>query len=238
MDRLRFYNWIARPEVSAVMHSMKAGAIAASGTAVAARLGRLDQAAIGGSHLPARSGGTGRPRRILDLGCAHGYLTTWYALQDRRREVTGVDFSKESVVQARRMARRLGVRNVKFTCLDLARDVLRATYDVLVDTQTLQDLEDLDRVFAGLARLLRPGGFLLSVPALATARDAKRFVRSMIRGGFALRSCDFIFFSDCSIPSAYPVITGSLGEGTIEPDFARLYQEILDALTRPCYPNL
>ena len=64
----RFYDWIARPEVSAVMHSMKAGAIAASGAAVAARLGWFNQTVLGNAPTRPCQSGTGERhgRRIAE----------------------------------------------------------------------------------------------------------------------------------------------------------------------------
>ena len=56
---LEFYDYIAHPDVSGVVHSMKADTITVSGVEVE-------------SSLPPVG-------RVLDLGCSIGHLTTFYA---------------------------------------------------------------------------------------------------------------------------------------------------------------
>ncbi len=106
---LAFYDYIADLEIGAVVHSLKAGAITASGEAIATRI-------------------EGR-KRVLDVGCAIGYTTTWLAAIDPGRLVTGIDFSLPAVQTATECAKRLGIENVKFVHADLAEALPEGPYD-------------------------------------------------------------------------------------------------------------
>jgi methylase of polypeptide subunit release factors len=91
---IRFFDFIAKPPILGLVHSLKADAMRVSGDAIA-------------EHLPDRS-------RILDLGCHAGYLTTWYARLLPSASVLGVDRSRPAIETARQFAEQLGVSNVAF----------------------------------------------------------------------------------------------------------------------------
>lgn len=210
-DVQRFYEFIADPKRAGVVHSMKADAIRASGSAVEERL-------------------KGR-ERILDLGCHLGYLTAWYALKDRERRVTGIDFSKRSIREARKKAGELGVGNVHFQVEEITRFMSEESFDAIVDTQTISSIEDRDSLFQRLYRFLTPEGVFLSIPALKSAREARRFLGSLRRPGFHVNTFEFIFYLDCGEPGAYPMITaGQFGEDCgidIEEAYSGAFKEMI-----------
>jgi SAM-dependent methyltransferase len=101
------------------------------------------------------------PGRALDLGCGTG--TNAMALAERGYQVTGVDFSAQAIRAARRKAAKAGL-GIDFRVGDVARlDDLSGPYDYALDIGCLFSLTAKDRASyaAGLARLLRPGGWYM-----------------------------------------------------------------------------
>ncbi|MFP5254918.1 MAG: methyltransferase domain-containing protein [Acidimicrobiia bacterium] len=114
----------------------------------------------GSSHaVLADWAGTATDGRVLDLGCAEGFLAS--ELADRGWHVTGVDLS------ARPGAKE---RVHRFVAGDLDRglppEVLEdEPYDLIVAADVLEHVRDPEQLLRELHRVLRPGGRLLvSVP--------------------------------------------------------------------------
>lgn len=205
-DVKAFYDAVACPETAPVILSMKADAIRASGEAVAERL-------------------AGR-KNILDLGCGTGYLSTWYAgLADR---VTGVDFSEASIALAKKMAAKLKAKNARFLVFDLCADAQPdiGLFDAVVDTQTLSTVQNIPRALGNIKACLAPGGVLVSVPSLETARHARAYIRCLENAGFRLHSFEFIQYADCGSRGAYPVITASPQGKSIRVPLEKEYERI------------
>ena len=100
-------------------------------------------------------------KTVVDLGCGIGTLLP--PLAARFGRVVGVDFSAAMLARARRTCR---ARNVAFRRADLAElRALHGTVDVALTVNSVltPDAERLDRVFAELAAVLRPGGVLLGI---------------------------------------------------------------------------
>lgn len=94
-------------------------------------------------------------RRVLEIGCGAGALTEW--MVEEGATVTACDVSREMLALARG---RLGAR-AEFHWADLHDPLSFAGdggYDLVVASLVLHYLEDWDRVFAELARVLAPGG--------------------------------------------------------------------------------
>jgi SAM-dependent methyltransferase len=87
--------------------------------------------------------------RILDLGCGDGALTA--ALVARGCEVVAIDASAAQIEAAR--ARGLNARVLDGHALDFVAD-----FDAVFSNAALHWMLDPDRVIAGVARALRPGG--------------------------------------------------------------------------------
>lgn len=121
------------------------------------------------SHYPAEGHGLGwdheqalqllatlQRGRVLDIGCADGqFLEKAAALG---HEATGVDFSDEDVAAARR-------RGVEAFVGDLSRDgdLTRGTrpFSIITLFQVIEHLEELETVFAQIARLATPDARLM-----------------------------------------------------------------------------
>lgn len=107
-------------------------------------------------------------KNVLDAACGEGYGSNLLAA--RARSVTGLDISEAAVEHARR---RYAGDSVRFDCgsaTELPYD--DHSFDVVVSFETLEHLEEQDRLLTEFRRVLRPEGFLLiSSPDRKTYSD-------------------------------------------------------------------
>jgi len=96
--------------------------------------------------------------RVLDAGCGSGVYSQW--LLERGAEVVGVDASSAMLTEARD---RVG-DGAEFHRSDLATPLDFATddeFDGVVSGSVFDHVEDWHHLFAELARVVSPGGFLV-----------------------------------------------------------------------------
>lgn len=91
-----------------------------------------------GSRIARRLEGA---QSILDAGCGIGLLTTFYAKHCPGAMVLGIDRSPASIALARQRAHELGLRNIRFECLDMDRQELSGRFDLIIATHTLLQAE-------------------------------------------------------------------------------------------------
>jgi len=120
-SEVAFYDFTSRPNILPVLYSQRYDFYLAVGSAVAERLARAGS--------------------ILDFGCGIGLLTTFYATQFQNSTCVGVDRSEASLAAARERAKALGLKNVRFECLDLERTPLAGAYDLIVSTHSILQAE-------------------------------------------------------------------------------------------------
>ncbi|MGH7227695.1 MAG: class I SAM-dependent methyltransferase, partial [Nitrospiraceae bacterium] len=120
-EEIAFYDFTAKPHILPVLYSQRYDYYLAVGPLVAER--------IGGA------------RSILDFGCGIGLLTTFYARQFPDCSFVGMDRSAASVAVAQERAAALGLKNVRFECLDVQQGLLTDTYDLIVATHALLQAE-------------------------------------------------------------------------------------------------
>ncbi|MBI5776779.1 MAG: methyltransferase domain-containing protein [Nitrospirae bacterium] len=100
--------------------------------------------------------------RVLDLGSGTGYP----ALLDAQTvgpsgSVTGIDLAEQMLDVARRKASSLALTNVTFRTGDVTTLPFEATsFDAITSRFCLMFLPDIPKAAAGIARILKPGGWL------------------------------------------------------------------------------
>ncbi|KRV49000.1 ubiquinone biosynthesis methyltransferase UbiE [Wenjunlia vitaminophila] len=97
--------------------------------------------------------------RVLDVGCGPGTITVDLAERVPQGEVTGIDNEPAIVEQARDLAGRRGLTNVRFATADVyTLDHPDDTFCVVHAHQVLQHLGDPVRALREMRRVCRPGG--------------------------------------------------------------------------------
>jgi len=193
------------------VHSMKADAIRASGNAADAA-------------LPSSG-------RILDLGCAIGHLTTFYALRSDQRQVVGCDFSSKTIERAKKEAKERNAGNVTFVLADISKELPRGKFDGIVSTQVIATMKNRRETLGKVAGALAPNGFLISTEVLGTADEAAAYVREAADCGLGLAAFAFIYYSDLGECGAYPVLSFTRDADGSCLDLEEEYQKVLSKLS-------
>lgn len=102
--------------------------------------------------------------RVLDVGCATGYLAE--ALRSRGSTVSGIEFDPDAGRRALPFLEKLVVGDLD--TLDLAQEFAPATFDVIVFGDVLEHLKDPLSALRRARSLLAPGGaVVISIPNVA-----------------------------------------------------------------------
>ena len=98
--------------------------------------------------------------RVADLGCGAGTDSLVAAqMVGPEGHVTGIDMTPEMLARARRAAAELGAANVDFVEGEIEElQLADRSIDVVISNGVIDLVPDKDRVFAEIARVLRPGG--------------------------------------------------------------------------------
>ncbi|HSS50109.1 MAG TPA: bifunctional 2-polyprenyl-6-hydroxyphenol methylase/3-demethylubiquinol 3-O-methyltransferase UbiG [Thermoanaerobaculia bacterium] len=97
-----------------------------------------------------------RGRKTLDVGCGGGILAEEFARLGC--DVTGIDPSERSIEAARAHARQEGLAIDYRTGAGEALPFTDAAFDLVYCCDVLEHVNDVGRVIAEIARVLRPGG--------------------------------------------------------------------------------
>lgn len=123
----------------------------------------------------------GSNKRVLDVGCANGYLAK-VLTEERSCTVSGVEYDAKAAEEARPVLEQLVVGDLEQ--LDLAEELGDAKFDVIVFGDVLEHLRDPLPVLRSSRRLLAPGGYVvISIPNVA--HGAVRL--SLLQGRFDYR---------------------------------------------------
>jgi ubiquinone/menaquinone biosynthesis C-methylase UbiE len=127
-----------------------------------------------GMRFLLRRAGDLRGRNVLDLGCGRGRWSALFAAGGTR--VTGVDWSADALVQAKRAAPEANFRRMSITALDFPE----ASFDLVNSVTVIQHLplQEHEKVFREAARVLVPGGHLLIIEIIVAQPGAHVFPRS------------------------------------------------------------
>ncbi|MEW1910899.1 methyltransferase domain-containing protein [Kitasatospora sp. NPDC085895] len=104
---------------------------------------------------------TGRPDRVLDLGCGTGASTRAVLAAVPEATVTAADASTGMLQRARAKPWPVAVGFVHARAEHLGTPPLRGPYDAVLSCYLLRNTADPDGVLAGIRRVLRPGGRLV-----------------------------------------------------------------------------
>jgi cyclopropane-fatty-acyl-phospholipid synthase len=147
-------------------------------------------------RLYARRARLADDQEVLELGCGWGSLSLWLAGQFPRSRITGVSHSRTQKEYIDAEAQRRGLRNLTIVTCDMNDfDIGAGRFDRVVSVEMFEHMKNWPRLFAGIARWLRPGGlFFLHI-----------FTHSRIAYHFAERSrTDWMsrhFFTGGMMPS-------------------------------------
>jgi SAM-dependent methyltransferase len=98
---------------------------------------------------------------VLDFGCGWGGETLWLA--ERVRSVCGVDVDRKAIDQATAAVRASNAANCRCEWSDNGRlPFADCSFDAVFSTNVFEHVMDLDLAFHEIARVLKPGGSLLS----------------------------------------------------------------------------
>ena len=120
-EEIAFYDLTAQPQILPVLYSQRFEYYREIGQRVASRI------------EPAKS--------ILDMGCGVGILTTFYAQQHPSKQFVGIDRSPVSIALAQEKANALGLRNVRFACVDIETELVSGSFDLIIATHALVQAE-------------------------------------------------------------------------------------------------
>jgi len=114
-----------------------------------------------GGYLAELGEARARGLDVLDFGCGWGGETMWLA--DRVRSAAGVDVDHTSIEQAQQALAASGTGNCRFAWSpDGHLPFADRSFDAVFSTDTFEHVMDLDLAFGEIARVLRPGGSLLT----------------------------------------------------------------------------
>ena len=180
------------------------------------------------------------PQRVLDLGCGTGRASA--AMQQRwpKAQVLSLDLALPMLRQASLASKRGRFPNAEWlsnpfvqrprqVCADArALPLAESSIDVLFSNLCLQWVDDLDAVFAGFRRVLRPGGLLLvSTFGPETLWELREAFAHTDAAPHVSPFADIAGFGDALVRAGFrqPVIDRDL-DITRYPDLAALMREL------------
>lgn len=126
-----------------------------------------------------------RDRDVLEVGCGRGGGSSYIARYLGPARMTGVDISKNAIDFCRRVH---DVPNLDYRFGDAeALPFADASFDAVINVESSFCYGSLDRFFAEVARVLRPGGHLL-LADIRLAGEVAELDAALARSGFDLVS--------------------------------------------------
>jgi ubiquinone/menaquinone biosynthesis C-methylase UbiE len=135
-------------------------------------------------HYMVSISGVAREDRVLDVACGPGACALAFA--ERCRRTVGLDTSAGLVAQAREAAARRGAANAAFIVGELERMAFRdGAFDAAVCRFAYHHFTDPARVFAEMARVVGPQGWMVVVDVTASEDPTKAALHNELE-----RLCD------------------------------------------------
>ena len=150
-------------------------------------------------------------KKILDIGCSTGYLTTYYALKFPESSFIGIDFSLESVKKANNMKKKLNLNNIDFMVRHMNKiNYPNKYFDCIVDTQSIYYSKDYLKTFNHLRKILSDNGILITIPGIGEKDLIKQYINQIQNAGFSIINFKFIETINLGEKEYLPTITCSL----------------------------
>lgn len=119
--------------------------------------------------------------RVLIAGCGTGRHALQTALRYENAEVVAIDLSRASLAYGRRMARELGVRNIRFAQADILEiGTYPERFDLIESSGVLHHMDEPMRGWRVLRRLMAPRGLMRLAFYSRRAREPFEAVRRTI----------------------------------------------------------
>lgn len=100
---------------------------------------------------------------FLDLGCGFGLFPIYYGLKNRGRHITGIDKNENRITEARAVAEKFNLNNLKFINKDLMDGLFSGTYDVIYTFDLLHHIPNKvsENLMKRIYNSLKKGGTLI-----------------------------------------------------------------------------
>src|SRR5437763_10196878 len=156
--------------------------------------------------VPKLVGRLGQGIDVADVGCGSGHAVNLMAEAFPRSRFAGFDFSDTGLAAAMAEADHKGLTNVRFEKRDAARLGETARFDFITTFDAVHDQARPDRVLAGIARALRPGGVYLCVDIAASSKVSENLDHPFGPFGYAI---------SCMHCMTVSLADGGMGLGTL-----------------------
>jgi len=210
-QRLAFYEFIAKRSVAAVVHSTKADAICQSGEAIARKISSK--------------------KRILDIGCNSGYLTSWYATQHAESSVVGVDISYESVSTANQFFKELSLTNVKAIHGSPEVALKNEKFDCIIDSQSVFESFNRLKLLNWIEQSLEEDGLYVTVPQTANESEFEKYTREIESCNLEIVEFETVIFGDLGATNAYPLLVTKKTKDLRKFDASKAFQGLIEQLS-------
>ena len=97
---------------------------------------------------------------ILDAGSGIGVYTFWLGKTFTKARVTGGEIDKQKLNSSEEMNKKLHIKNVRFTYLDITKIEKDSAYDLIVTIDVLEHIGKPEVALKNFYRLLRNNGYL------------------------------------------------------------------------------
>jgi len=112
---------------------------------------------------------------VLDVGCGSGRAMVELANRYPNSRFTGYDFSDQAISNARRLANKFGLKNLRFEIRDAAEIGEIERYDLITAFDAIHDQAKPAAMLAGIAEALRPDGVFLAQDISGSSYLEKNF---------------------------------------------------------------
>ena len=190
-EKLAFYNFIAKREIAAVSHSMKADAIRSSCEAI--------------------TGNIKYPKSILDIGCNTGHITSWYSISFPGAKIIGIDISDESVKTANNFFSELKLKNIQAIVGSPEIALNNISFDYIVDSQSVYESFNRKKILLWISNQLKSGSSFITVPQTPNIVEFSKYIKEIEDFGMQIIYFQVVSFSDLGNKGAYPLLVVKSG---------------------------